>query len=127
MNSKKALKNDIILIVTALIIILIPVIYLLVSRSSPTNKIAKIYVKNDVVETISLKSDQDEKITINGINGELVVHCYKGSIGVISSSCPHKDCINVGYISTTAKPIICAYNAVSIEIVGAKTNDIEVG
>ena len=123
---KKKIINDIILISILLVIAISALIPILINKKKD-NLIAKIYVQNEVVETIDLSKKEDKYYYINGTKGRVVVHTIDGAIGVVESSCPHKDCIHTGYVKETNHPIICAYNAVYIEIVGAKFNDVEVG
>ena len=92
-----------------------------------TNLIAKVYVQNDVVEVIDLTKNEENIYEIEGINGKVYVHSKKGAIAITESNCPHQDCVHMGYVTTTNKPIICAFNAVSVIIVGTATNDVEIG
>ena len=91
------------------------------------NLTAKVYVQNEIVETIDLSKKEDKLYYITGTHGIVTVHTKDGAIAIIDSNCPHHDCINMGYVKETNRPIVCAYNAVYIEIVGAKYNDVEVG
>ena len=126
MIDKKKLRNDIILVVSLLLVSVICLIVVLVNRKKD-NLIARIYVKNEVVETIDLSEGKDADYYINGTNGTLHVHTHDGAIAVVESNCPHQQCVNTGYVSETGKPIICAYNEVSILIDGENPNDLEIG
>ena len=124
---KKKLRNDIILVVSLLLVVTIPLIVLSV-RKETKNLIARISVQNKVVETIDLAKVGDADFHINGLKGELLVHTHDGAIAVVKSSCPHQDCVHMGYVSESNRPIICAYNAVYIVIEGNDSPvDVEVG
>ena len=124
---KKTLRNDLILIFSLLAIIIASIVAILVTRKT-SGLTAKIYCQETLVKSIDLDKAKDEKYVIKGLHGDVIVHAKKGAIGVIEADCPHHDCVNVGYVYTTNRPIVCAYNAVYIEIVGGTTvNDIEVG
>ena len=126
MINKKNIFADIILIVSLLVVAAICLV--IASNINKTNKpIAKIYVQDDVVETIDLCISNDEHFYIEGLHGEVHVHTKDGMIGIIESTCPHKDCIHMGYTNSPSHPIICAYNAVSIVIEGpTSAGDVEV-
>ena len=123
---KKKLRNDLILIGSLLIVAVVTLVVVVCTRIK-TNLIAKVYVQNDVVEVIDLTKNEENIYEIEGINGKVYVHSKKGAIAITESNCPHQDCVHMGYVTTTNKPIICAFNAVSVIIVGTATNDVEIG
>ena len=124
--NKKVLRNDLILIGSLLLVAILSLVFVLVFKTKK-NLIAKIYVKNEVVETINLSKKEEKDYLIKGINGYLTVHTHDGAIAVIQSNCPHQDCVKMGYIRESNRPIICAYNSVSIAIEGGtRTNDVEI-
>ena len=123
---KRKIRNDIILIAVLIVLALAALIPLLLTRKNK-DLIAKVYVQNEIVETIDLSKKEDKYYYISGTHGIVTVHTKDGAIAVVDSNCPHHDCINMGYVKETNRPIVCAYNAVYIEIVGEKLNDIEVG
>ena len=124
--NKKVLRNDLILIGSLLLVAILSLVFVLVFKTKK-NLIAKIYVKNEVVETINLSKKEEKDYLVKGINGYLTVHTHDGAIAVIQSNCPHQDCVKMGYIRESNRPIICAYNCVSITIEGGtRTNDVEI-
>lgn len=125
--NKKTLRNDLILILSLLVVAAISLIVVLSTRQK-NNLSAKISVQNEVVEVIDLSKVNDKHLYIKGLNGELHVHVHEGSIAVLESNCPHQDCVHMGYVNETGRPIICAYNAVSIVIEGGQSiNDVDIG
>ena len=122
---KKQLRNDIILIGSLLLVAVICLVLLLTNRSKE-NLMARVYVQNEVVETIDLSKKEDADYYIDGLKGKLHVHTHDGTIAVVESNCPHQDCVRMGYVKESGRPIICAYNAVSILIDGESTNDVEI-
>ncbi len=123
--NKKQLRNDIILIGSLLLVAVICLVLLLTNRSRE-NLIARISVQNEVVETIDLSKKEDADYYIDGLKGKLHIHTHDGAIAVVESNCPHQDCVRMGYVKESGRPIICAYNAVSIVIDGDATNDVEI-
>ena len=112
---KKSLRNDLILIGSLLLVAIISLVVVLSTRTKD-RLTAKIYVRDEVVEVIDLSKKEEKTYTVHGINGDLNIHTRDGAICVANSNCPHQDCVNMGYVSVTNKPIICAYNQVYIVI-----------
>ena len=123
MKNKK-IRNDLILIISLLAVFAVILVVLYISRTS-ANLIANIYVQNHIVKRVNLNGE-DQEFKIEGTNGDLTVSVLDKKIAIIESSCPHKDCIQMGYIGETNRPIICAYNQVYIQIEGALVNDVEI-
>ena len=123
---KKRLRNDIILISSLLLTAVVALVFVLCTRVKK-NLVATISVQNNVVETIDLSKKEDADYYINGLKGEMHIHTHDGAIAVLESSCPHKDCVRMGYVKETNHPIVCAYNAVYIVINGTSANDVEMG
>ena len=117
---RKKLRNDIILIASLFMAAVIALVVVLVTRVK-TNLIAKISVQNQVVLVVDLSKNEEADYYIDGLKGQLKAHTHNGAIAVVESNCPHQDCVHVGYVNTTNRPIICAYNAVYIYIEGATT------
>ena len=64
---------------------------------------------------------------VKGINGYVHVHTHDGAIAITESNCPHQDCVKMGYVNTSNRPIVCAYNGVYITIEGGSMpNDVEI-
>lgn len=123
--NKKTLRNDLILILSLITVAAVSLALVLALKKT-NNLIAKISVQNNVVETIDLSKKEEHDYFIKGLNGELHVHTKDGAIAVVKSNCPHQDCVKMGYVNETNKPIICAYNAVYIAIEGASSVDVEI-
>ena len=123
--NKKRLRNDLIVILSLLVVAVVSLVFVLVFRTSK-NLVAKIYVQNDVVETVDLSKKEDHEYVIHGLQGDVHVHTHDGKIAVVKSNCPHQDCVKMGYVGETNRPIICAYNAVYITIDGDTINDVEI-
>lgn len=122
---KKTLRNDIILVASLLLVAIISLILVISSRQ--TNKVyANVYVQNEVVLSIDLSKKEEKDYTVHGIKGELTIHTHDGAICVSHSNCPHQDCVKMGYVSVSNKPIICAYNQTYILIEGKAEYDLEI-
>ena len=123
---KKLLRNDLIVIGSLLLVAIITLVCVFAFKSKK-NLVAKIHVQNEVVETIDLSKKEEKDYVVKGINGYVHIHTHDGAIAVVQSNCPHQDCVKMGYVKESNKPIICAYNAVYITIEGGTaTNDVEI-
>ncbi len=122
---KKTLRNDLILIGSLLLVAVISLIFVLTLRTKD-NLVAKVYVQNDVVEVIDLSKKEEADYYIQGLKGEVHIHTKDGGVAIVESNCPHQDCVNMGYVYETNRPIICAYNAMCIIIEGQAINDVEI-
>lgn len=122
---KKKLRNDLILIGSLLVMAIVSLVIILTTRKS-NNLIATVKVRDQVVYRIDLSKENDKDYYVEGTNGTLRIHIKDGAIAVVESNCPHQDCVNMGYVKQTGKPIICVYNDVTIVIEGEPVNDIEV-
>lgn len=124
--NKKTLRNDLILIGSLLLVAIIALIIVLSTRNK-NYLVAKVMVQNEVILTIDLNKENDKDFYVDGLKGQVHIHVKDGGIAIIESNCPHQDCVNLGYVYESGKPIICAYNAVSVIIDGNSNYDIEVG
>lgn len=122
---KKTLRNDIILIASLILVAVISLVFVIASRTK-TSTIAKVYVQDEVVLTVDLSKKEEKTYDVYGLNGKLVVETKDGSIRVKESNCPHQDCVKMGFVNTSNRPIICAYNATYIVIEGKVTYDLEI-
>ena len=122
---KKTLRNDIILIASLLLVAIISLIFVVASRQS-TKIYANVYVQNEAVLSIDLSKKEEKDYTVHGIKGDLTVHTKDGYIAITKSNCPHQDCVKMGYINVSNKPIICAYNQTYVVIEGKAEYDLEI-
>ena len=57
---------------------------------------------------------------VNGENGYNTVLVQQGHVRMMEASCPDQVCVNQGWISNSALPIVCLPNKVIIEITGGE-------
>ena len=88
-------------------------------------RIAYIYSNDELIETIDLNAVEYPYAFMVGENGgDLnIISFRKGEIGVIGASCPDKICMDTGYISSPALPIVCLPNKLVIEVRSSKNAD----
>ena len=123
---KKILRNDLILIGSLLIVAILSLV-LVLSLRKKNNLQAKVYVQNEIVEVIDLSKKEEKDYIVKGLKTMVHIHTKNGGISIVESGCHHQDCVNMGYVYETNRPIICAYNAVFIVIEGKPAmNDVEI-
>ena len=122
---KKVLRNDLILIGSLLVLAVISLVLVLTLKTKK-NLVAKVYIQNEVVEVIDLSKKEEKDYYVQGLKGTVHIHTKNGGIAIVESNCPHQDCVNMGYVYETNRPIICAYNAVYIIIEGKANFDVEI-
>lgn len=122
----KTLRNDLVLIGSIILLIIGGLLAVLLTRKKD-NLFAIIYVKNELIQEVNLMAEKDHEFEIDGAKGKLTVSIKDHAIGVIEADCPHQDCVHVGYVKETNRPIICAYNQVYIIIEGDSSYDVRIG
>lgn len=125
----KKYKADIILICSLIIVGLLSCIIYFNFNSSSDHLVANITDSNNTLTQIDLsnESDNEREIEVIGLHDDLKVGVKHNSIRVIYSSCPHQDCVKIGSVSTTNKPIVCLYNKVYIVLIdNSGGNDINI-
>ena len=80
--------------------------------------VVSVYHRGELVETIHLDTvTTPYSFTINsGNNGYNVISVEQGRICVSDASCPDHVCINTGWITDGAIPIVCLPNELVIQI-----------
>lgn len=82
---------------------------------------ALVYENGKLIEKIDIKSDKIINLSLK--KGKIEVEAKEGRIRVSNSSCPHKICVNTGWISRSGRTIICVPNKVLIEAMGKRDPD----
>lgn len=91
-------------------------------------KIAKIYVDGELWREVDLDAvDRRERLTVSTERGENVLLIEPGRIRVESADCPDKVCVDAGWLSDSAAPIVCLPHRLVIELDGETALDTEVG
>ena len=124
---KKTLRNDIILIGSLLIVAVTALIIVSTLGRPKIYGYANVRVQNQTAFAINLGENEEKDYPVYAFNSEkvlLTIHRIDHGVKVISSTCPHKDCIQTGYVNTFNRPIICAYNQVSIIIAGTPEGEV---
>jgi hypothetical protein len=89
------------------------------NRATEGYSLARIMQDGVVIKEIDLNSvDEPYEFVIKNDSGESnTVSVQRGKIAVVDADCCDKICVNTGYISTGAAPIVCLPHKLTIMIV----------
>ena len=68
-----------------------------------------VFIRQDgkVIRTVILAAAHDEVFTVSGHGGQNVIEIKDGRIRVKEADCPDKTCVHMGWLSSSALPIVC--------------------
>ena len=89
-------------------------------RPAGAGTVARVTVDGELVEEIDLSAVTDPyTFTVEGPGGFTnTILVEPGRVRVLEAGCPDQVCVNQGYISDGAVPIVCLPNRLVIEITG---------
>ena len=108
-------KSDIKLIIIILVLSSLFLIKFYLNKVD-TNKVAKVYYKNEIVLEIDMQKEEIKKHTIKGTNGDVVILYENGKIKVQEEISRRNLCSKQGFIKESYESIICLPNEVVIKI-----------
>lgn len=115
-------KNDVILIISFLLLALFSIVIILVKREKGEIVIVNVHGEKHIEFNLS----EDITYTIDLKDGRYNVLIIKDEYAYISdASCPDKICVNHKPIKMSGETIICAPNKVVIEIKGEAKSEID--
>ena len=109
-----AVKYKILTVVIAVIFILGVVGSVIVLRSSPTEKVS-IISDGEVVRTVDLSTAADTSFDISYHGHVNTVEIKDHRIRVSSADCPDHTCVDMGWLHSSAMPIVCLPHHLVIE------------
>lgn len=122
----KKFKNDIILIVSILVVAIVMLISLY-ACGQKDNLVAYVYHDNQLVLTIDLDTLEEETIyTVEGDVSKVVIAASKSGVRVLEAGCTDEICMNQGIINNSAQTITCLPNKIVIRLEGKEGVDVEV-
>ena len=111
----KKIRNDIILIVSILIIALIIFLVFRLSQKND-NLVCQIYKNDTLVNEIKL--DHNEELRIDSDNGYVIVVITPTDVSVKEANCPDQICVHQGKINQSGQTITCLPNKIYVKLVG---------
>lgn len=126
---KFAKRSDIVIIL-ALIVLSVVGIIAFNKLFADVPAMAEIYYKSELIMTVELKEQQEEKTFSLEQDNDVVIKLHSdGAISFLESDCPDKICINSGKLSMVGQRAACLPNGIIIKIVpkdGHSGDDIDI-
>lgn len=92
------------------------------NNGSGTPLTAEISVSGNSVAKVDLSNPPaGHLINISGPLGTSVAEVKQGAIRMLSSPCPDKVCVNMGWINRPGQSVVCVPNRVIIRIISGKS------
>jgi hypothetical protein len=106
------------IIIFVMICIICLAVWLVRENQTQSAAVTQIKQGNDIIKEIDLSeiSEPYEFEITDDNGGHNTVRVERGRICVIEADCPDKICVNQGYISNSAVPIVCLPHKLSITI-----------
>ncbi len=108
------MKNKILIIIAAVIFILAAAGSLW-ALNAPRKDAVVIKQNGKILYTINLKTAENKVFDITCKEGKNTVEIKDGKIRVKDADCPDKVCVNTGWLSSSAVPIVCLPHRLVIE------------
>lgn len=116
LNWKDKFKAHRIEIIIVGVFLLVAISFVVVSSfASVRGSVANIKHRNETILKVDLANETNEReIVVIGDYGEVKILVRKNEIKIEESNCPSQFCVHLGWVKAGSKPIICAYNGISI-------------
>ena len=121
MERKLITKNDILLIVAIVLIIVISFVFKNISNENLT---AEIYFDGKITDTVNLSAKEEKKI-VTGENGKTIIEAKNGKIYFSSSCCKDKVCVRSGELEKNGDFASCLPEKVIVKVIGEKKEQID--
>lgn len=90
--------------------------------------VAEIYSDGALRYTVDLdRVREPQRLTVEGPRGVNVILIEPGRIRVESADCPDQVCVNAGWLSDSASPIVCLPHRLVIRLTGGAGPDTTAG
>lgn len=109
---------DVVFILAVLVLSVLGFFHFGRGASAAVARNAFVYENGKLIEKIDLKSDRIINLSLE--HGSMEVEIKQGRIRISNSSCPHKICVNTGWIEKPGRTIVCVPNRVLIEVQGRR-------
>lgn len=112
-----------VLIVAALLILSVLLSLWVVRRKAP-GTVANVYQDGTCIRSVDLAQvTEPYEFTVSGEWGENVIRVEPGRICVQSADCPDRICVDAGWLSDSAQPIVCLPHKLVIRLEAQAKSD----
>ena len=106
-----------ILIVILAVIFVTAAVFSVVVLCAPEKNTVRIKSGEKVLYTLDLNVEKDREFIVECDGGKNTVEIKDGKIRVKSADCPDKTCVKMGWLESSAMPIVCLPHRMVIEFV----------
>ncbi len=110
------MKQKILIIVLAVIFVAAAVCSVIV-LCAPKKETVRIKSGEEVLYTLDLNAEKDRVFDVECDGGVNTIEIKDGKIRVKSADCPDKTCVKMGWLESSAMPIVCLPHRLVIEFV----------
>ena len=108
-------KKYVVLIAVIAVIFIAGVVGSVIVLNAPKKNTVLIKSGGKVIYTLDLSRESDREFEIKTEHGSNTVEIKDGKIRVKSADCPDKTCVRMGWLSSSAMPIVCLPHELVIE------------
>ena len=108
-------KKYVIQIAVIAVIFIAGVVGSVIVLNAPKKNTVLIKSGGKVIYTLDLSRESDREFEIKTEHGSNTVEIKDGKIRVKSADCPDKTCVRMGWLSSSAMPIVCLPHELVIE------------
>ena len=106
-----------ILIVIAVLIFVAGVVGTVMVLNAPKKQTVNIKSGGKVLYTLDLENEKDRTFDVKTDDGVNTIEIKDGKIRVKEADCPDKTCVRMGWLESSAMPIVCLPHDLVIEFV----------
>ncbi len=106
-----------ILIVIAMLIFTAGLVGTVLVLSAPKKQTVNIKSGGKVLYTLDLENEKDRTFDVKTDDGVNTIEIKDGKIRVKEADCPDKTCVRMGWLESSAMPIVCLPHDLVIEFV----------
>lgn len=96
-----------VLLTIAVLIFAVGIAWSIFVLCSPRKNTVQVRQNGKVIRTVFLAAARDEVFTVSGHGGHNVIEIKGGRIRVKEADCPDKTCVHMGWLNSSAIPIVC--------------------
>ena len=108
-------KKYVVLIAVIAVIFIAGVVGSVIVLNAPKKNTVLIKSGGKVIYTLDLSRESDREFEIKTEHGSNTVEIKDGKIRVKSADCPDNTCVRMGWLSSSAMPIVCLPHELVIE------------
>lgn len=107
-----------VIVIAAVLVISVIAVLLMRLDGGRADMTAEIYLDSECIKTIDLSEvEAPYSFTVEGEYGKNVISVEPGKIRVSDADCPDLVCVNQGWQSTAAAPIVCLPHRLVIKLI----------